>query len=63
MIPQTFEQWMSCIIHDCKVPLTKDFADQRLSVYENSQHPETQKFIQLYGEEYLQNIIRWFRQV
>ena len=34
-IPQTFEQWKSCIVHDCKIQLTKDFALQRLQVYTN----------------------------
>jgi len=60
MIPQTFEQWKSCIINDCKINLTEDFARQRLAVYRNGEHSETRKFVQLYGEQHLQNIIQWF---
>jgi hypothetical protein len=63
MIPQTFNDWRNCIINDCKINLTKDFASQRLAVYQNPQNPETQKFIALYGETHLQNVISWFNQM
>ena len=33
MIPHTFEEWKSCIINDCKIDLTVDFAQKRLAVY------------------------------
>lgn len=60
MIPQTFEQWQNCIINDCKINLTKDFAQQRLTVYQDKKNHETQKFVSLYGEQHLQNIIHWY---
>ena len=60
MIPQTFEQWKSCIINDCKINLTKEFARQRLTVYQDGDNTETRKFIQLYGKQHLLNIIEWF---
>lgn len=60
MIPQTFEQWKNCIINDCKINLTKGFAEQRLAVYKDKKNNETQKFVSLYGEQHLQNIIYWF---
>jgi hypothetical protein len=60
MIPQTFEQWKNCIVNDCKINLTKDFAQQRLTVYQDKKNNETQKFVSLYGEQHLQNIIYWF---
>ena len=63
MIPQTFNDWKDCIVNDCKINLTKDFAKQRLSVYQDSQNPETQRFIKLYGETHFQNIIHWFKQI
>lgn len=61
MIPQTFEQWKHCIVDECQIRLTKEFANQRLEVYKNKQHPETSRFIQLYGEQHLNNIITWFQ--
>ncbi len=63
MIPQTFEQWVNCITKDCKINLTKDFAKQRLSVYTTKQNTETQKFISLYGEQHLSNIITWLKRI
>lgn len=63
MIPQTFEQWKNCIVNDCKISLTKDFAQQRLAVYQDPENKETQKFISLYGEQHLQSIINWFKQI
>jgi hypothetical protein len=63
MIPQTFKNWTNCIVNDCKINLTKDFAEKRLAVYEDNQKTETLKFISLYGEQHLQNIINWFNQI
>lgn len=60
MIPQTFDEWQNCIVNDCKIDLTKEFAEKRLAVYTNTNNTETQKFIVLYGEQHLLNIIRWF---
>jgi len=61
MIPQTFNDWTNCIVNDCKINLTKEFAEQRLLIYQDSKNSETQKFISLYGENHLQNIISWFK--
>ena len=63
MTPRTFEEWKNCIINECKINLTKDFANRRLAVYENKKNPETEAFIQLYGEIHLNNIIYWLRKV
>lgn len=63
MIPQTFEQWKQCIVNDCRIDLTTEFAERRLTVYQNETNPETRRFVELYGEQHLQNIIRWLKQV
>lgn len=63
MIPQTFEEWKHCIVHDCDIELTKSFATKRLSVYENHNHPETRKFVELYGKQHLDNVIQWYKQI
>ena len=63
MIPQTYEEWKSCMFNDCKIKLTEDLAKKRLSVYENDNHPETQKFIELYGKQHLDNIIYWYKKI
>ena len=59
MIPQTFSDWRNCIINDCKINLTKDFAKERLLVYQDKHNAETQKFISLYGAQHCENIINW----
>ena len=61
MLPQPFEQWKHCIEKECGIMLTKQFAEKRLAVYENLQSDETKKFIQLYGEYHLNNIIQWLQ--
>ena len=63
MIPQTFDEWKNCVTSDCKINLTKTFAQQRLAIYQDIKSRETQKFISLYGEQHLQNIIKWFKQI
>lgn len=63
MIPQTFEQWKNCITNDCKITLTKEFVQSRLHVYLDDKNSETQKFVSLYGEQHLQNIINWLKQI
>ena len=63
MIPQTFEEWKHCIINDCKINLTKEFAAERLSILQNPTHNETTKFRGLYGELHLQNIINWYKKI
>ena len=61
MIPKSYDEWKNCIINDCKINLTREFAELRLSVYENKKHPETRKFVQLYGSQHLNNIIHWYK--
>ena len=63
MIPQTFEQWKNCIVKDCGIDLSKNFITQRLSVYQNRSSQETKKFVSLYGEQHLNNIINWLKRV
>jgi hypothetical protein len=63
MIPQTFSDWKNCIVSDCKINLTKDFTEERLKIYQNRNNEETKKFVSLYGEQHLQNIIQWFKQI
>lgn len=60
MVPVTFEQWKRCITEECGTELTAVFAKERLRIYKDSAHPETRKFLELYGKEHLQNIIKWF---
>ena len=61
MILTNFEEWKNCIVNDCNIKLTKDFVGGRLKIYKDKRNPETKKFIQLYGEQHLNNIIYWLQ--
>lgn len=63
MIPETFEAWKSCMINDCKISLTKDYVMSRLAIYQDMKNKETQKFVSLYGQEHLQNIVYWLNNI
>jgi hypothetical protein len=45
MIPLTFDEWKDCIVDKCKINLTKEFAAQRLAVYNDNKNKETLKFV------------------
>ena len=63
MIPRTFGEWQNCIVNDCKIPLTKEFAMKRLAIYQDNKNPETQNFVELYGAQHLKNIVNWLTTV
>lgn len=63
MMLRNFDEWKDCIVNKCKIKLTKDFVEQRLSVYEHAEHPETIQFTKLYGQQHLDRIISWYRRV
>ena len=63
MIPITYNEWTNCIVNECKIDLTKEFAKQRLKIYLDSNQEETKRFISLYGDAHLKNIIIWFTKI
>jgi hypothetical protein len=60
MISKTYEEWKKCIESDCKIELTRAFAEKRLAIYRDIESEETKKFINLYGHAHYVNIINWF---
>lgn len=63
MIPRNFEEWRNCIVHDCGINLTKEFARRRLKVLEDKTQPETKEFVRLYGKNHLNNVVYWLKKV
>lgn len=63
MIPQDFDNWKDCIQNKCKIRLTAEFAKQRLAIYNNQELRETQRFIELYGQEHYERIKEWFGKI
>jgi hypothetical protein len=62
MIPQTFDEWKRCIEVDCGLRLTSDFIQRRIAELADDTHPETRKFVRLYGDDHLQRVRAWFQQ-
>ena len=62
LVKQSYHDWKQCLFVDNKQPFTEDFIRQRLTVYENAQHPEYIKFVATYGKEYTLKIISYFKQ-
>ena len=60
MIPLSYGEWYECITIKCGIAMTKEFVDQRLLALRKPDLPMTQKFISLYGQEYLNQVILWF---
>lgn len=63
MIPTDFDSWKTCIEQQCGIPLTVEFAKQRLALYTNRELPETRQFIRLYGHPHYARIVHWFGQI
>lgn len=61
IIPENFADWKWCIEKKCGIPLTVEFAKQRLAIYEDHSNAETQRFISNYGMEHFENIKKWMR--
>lgn len=61
IIPKDFDSWRACIVVKCGIPLTGDFLERRIAVYEDLDLLETKRFIALYGDEHHQNVLTWLR--
>ena len=63
MIPQNFDSWLICITQKCGIELTKEYAQSRFEQLSNNNHPDTKRFIELYGNQHHQNITNWFKHI
>ena len=52
VFPQTFEGWKHCITVACGIPLTKQYAEERVRVLSDDTLPETKRFVEKYGNEW-----------
>lgn len=63
MIPTTFEEWTNCIVNDCGISLTPEYAKERAAILNDKTNTETKKFITIYGEEHHAAILAWFERI
>ncbi len=61
IIPRLYEQWRNCIEVRCKIRLTPTYIHERLTELQDGKHAKTKEFAKLYGADYLQQTIAWFR--
>lgn len=60
-LPQNFDDWKYCIQVSCGIKLTGDFIEQRLAALNDISNKHTKEFIQLYGKDYQEQVISWFK--
>ena len=60
MIPNTYEEWRYCITKACGIPLTDPYIEKRLLALRKPHDPSTARFRELYGQQRLEQTIRWF---
>jgi hypothetical protein len=59
-IPRDYRSWKAMITGQCKETLSKEYIDSRLKALNNPNDPYTQKFAEVYGENYVRSVISWF---
>ena len=60
--PQNFNEWKYCITVECGIELSASFITQRLLVWRDENHEETQRFRQRFGDNYWRSVIGCFTQ-
>jgi hypothetical protein len=59
-IPVTYADWLHCIEVECRIPLTREFADARLAALRDLRCEETRRFIARYGATHHGRVVAWF---
>jgi hypothetical protein len=62
LIPQNYEEWRHCITVSCGLSLTPAYIADRIAALNDTNDYSTQRFVQLYGQQHLTQVIRWFEQ-
>lgn len=62
VVPTSYGEWKHCITVVCGIPLTSDYAQQRIAALGNKSDHHTQRFIEQWGEAHLERTLGWFRQ-
>ena len=62
MLLSSYTEWKHCIEVKCGIKLTDVFIKERLCELQNGTHPKTMEFIQLYGINYRDKILGWFKE-
>lgn len=63
LIPESYEDWQYCITELCRIPLTREFVEGRVSALRDLRDFETQKFLASWGDAHRKRVISWFEMV
>lgn len=55
---QTYEEWKACIGSGGGIQ-TKEAVRKRVAVLSDPDLPETRRFVESYGSDHLQQVLRW----
>ena len=62
VFPSTYEGWKHCITELCGIPLTKEYVEERISVFSNENSEEYKRFLKRYGNDWTQKVSGYFQQ-
>lgn len=60
-VPSTYEEWKHCIEVKCKIPLTSDYVQERITALTDRSDFHTQKFLDRWGEKHHARTLAWFK--
>lgn len=63
LIMETYDSWKQCLSRNLGSQLTRPFVRERIATLSNKGQVETKKFTQAYGNERLEKVISWFKQL
>jgi hypothetical protein len=58
---KSYEEWEKRIVPTIGHELNREYVHARLQILGNEEHKETKKFIRVYGLEYTNRIISYFK--
>lgn len=56
----SYAQWYSAITTRCHIKVTPEYAQARISALLDLSDPHTREFKNMYGEDYLHQVVQWF---
>lgn len=59
---KSYKEWKERLVLTIGHELNSEYIHSRLQIYEDNENQETQKFIEVYGTEYTELIISYFKQ-
>lgn len=60
MFSESYDEWVKCITIKCEIPLTTTFLTERLEKLRDPNEAHTHRYIALYGQQRLDQVIGWF---